>query len=69
MFLRNCFGSKVSSFIHFPALVMLVVSSHLYSVLLFFISALKRQCKRYFCSLQEDLSNTSLLRETVFCLK
>lgn len=48
---------------------MLVVPSCLCGLLSFFISAFKKQYKRYFCNLQEDLDNNSFLREAVFCLR
>lgn len=68
MFLRRCFSSKVFSFINFPALITLV-PSHLYGLLSFFISTLKKRCKRYFCNLQDDTDNKCFLSEAVFYLR
>lgn len=47
---------------------MFVVSSCLYALLSFFVSAPKKQRKRCFCSLQEDLDNESL-REKVYFIE
>lgn len=68
MFLRRCFSSKVFSCINFPALIMLV-PSHLCGLLSFFISTLKKWCKRYFCNLQDDTDNKCFLNEAVFYLR